>query len=879
MSTDASENFTTDWNAIKVPAFGKLWAYMALATYCEKVPVVQSATAFPATIEEIVHLANLVIQKRNDHDPSLKGNIQVARMRQFILSTLASHSLPLYSSVDHERRRAFCNLPFEQQNASFYSDKASFDFLFSWEMILSGHILEHYAASDRARAPTLWNLLPAKDLLKWLLNIKPSAAQSRWSQLELLNPLNFAEIVGQFQRRQTQGSANSTVIPSNFADIAACLTEGLPSVAPPPHKDTSPHLGVSTDVRISSAPSVFGTGFAAFGRSAVNTGSVSGLAPTFTSSVLSSTSGAAGSSGLGYRTGTVPNNSSPPGFMRVSHSFGSPITSCPFGPRHTGPILGEGLFHVSRDVVPGPQGASMFPSAHSLADIQGDLSSLRAQLATAQEQLRIARTLPPPNGLTPTPPSTSGGFQTTLYEDTLRELAEVQRDLDATAADTAQGITSAGTPRSSDNTRKLMGVEFLDDDMRKHIVFRPSLAYDNAPKSNFIRRMTDPLRLIKGMSGEGLLLDAAKFRTYLLSQARHSTFGISTQDPVWATEYELSNIATLPVLRPADFEKLLEGKISKLAMFLDSGTVTNLAQLERALKNIERVFVTVFHRAWRGCNATLLAFLQTPEVRLIPTGFPVTYLEMAIGSFNRLVSDKYVFNSACPTHPASLGTTDQVMQLWHALTVPMIATCRDPIQLQVYYRLYGFNHGPGRSSDRDPLADWDRVPENSGKRKSTGKSAANSDSDASSVSGSATKLAASRQKKLAKPKRKSKTSRSVSFEPASSEEEVLKPAIKKAKGAKRDKPSKNIKVKLEKPTPSKEPLPKSEDYCIATLLHILDLGPKCIRGGAKCRYKHVSSRASIDVAKFATEIKSSAAKVLTPEKRKAAKTALGLADE
>ena len=462
-------------------------------------------------------------------------------------------------------------------------------------MILSGHIVENYAASDRARAPTPWTALPAKELLKWLVNIQPSAAQSRWAELELQNPMVFAEIVGQFQRRQPQGSANSTVIPSNFADIAACLVGSLSSVAPPPQKGTSPLVGAGAGAGIGSVSAGFGASFSTFGRSAINTGGVSGLAPTFTSSFASSTPGATGGSGLSYRTGTVPNTQSPPGFMTTQHSFGSPVTPGPVGPKHTDQIIGGGLFSASRGVVPGQQLLAMSPTTHSLADIQSDLSSLRAQLAAAQEQLRIARTLPPPNGLTPTPPSTSGGFQTTLCEDTLRELAEVQRDLDTTAADTAQGISSAGTPRPSDNIRKLMGVEFLDDDMRKHIVFRPSLAYDNAPKSNFIRRMTDPLRLIKGMSGEGLQLDAAKFRSYMLSQARHSTFGISTQDPVWATEYELSNIATLPVLRPADFEKLLEGKISKLAMFLDSGTVTNLAQLERALKNIERVFVTVFH--------------------------------------------------------------------------------------------------------------------------------------------------------------------------------------------------------------------------------------------------------------------------------------------
>jgi len=106
--------------------------------------------------------------------------------------------------------------------------------------------------------------------------------------------------------------------------------------------------------------------------------------------------------------------------------------------------------------------------------------------------------------------------------------------------------------------RKLMGVEFLDDEKKKHTVFRPSAAYDNAPHSNFIRRMTDPTRLVKGMSGEGLLLDATKYRQHLLGQARSSNFGIVSHDPAWASEYELSRVASLPVIRSAtEFEKLL----------------------------------------------------------------------------------------------------------------------------------------------------------------------------------------------------------------------------------------------------------------------------------------------------------------------------------
>jgi len=315
--------------------------------------------------------------------------------------------------------------------------------------------------------------------------------------------------------------------------------------------------------------------------------------------------------------------------------------------------------------------------------------------------------------------------------------------------------------------RKLMGVEFLDDEKKKHTVFRPSAAYDNAPHSNFIRRMTDPTRLVKGMSGEGLLLDATKYRQHLLGQARSSNFGIVSHDPAWATEYELSRVASLPVIRSAtEFEKLLQGKIDTLSSFLESGTMSNLAQLERCLKNMEHVFVAVFDRQWAGCNSVVLAFLQTPAMRLVPTGFPVTYLEMAISTFNRLVGDKYVPHLSAPTHPANLASVTNVILLWKALIDPMVVTCSDPIQLNVYYRLYGFNAGLGRvpsRADRNLLSTWDTVAD-SGPRGILKQSTRSSASDTSSVA-SATTTPNRKRKSKTQPRQQA---RSVDFQQPSS---------------------------------------------------------------------------------------------------------------
>jgi len=52
----------------------------------------------------------------------------------------------------------------------------------------------------------------------------------------------------------------------------------------------------------------------------------------------------------------------------------------------------------------------------------------------------------------------------------------------------------------------------------------------------------------------------------------------------------------------------------------------------------------------------VLEFLQILAMRLIPTGFPVTYLAMAISTFNRLVGEKYLPHLSAPTHPANLAS-------------------------------------------------------------------------------------------------------------------------------------------------------------------------------------------------------------------------------
>ena len=283
--------------------------------------------------------------------------------------------------------------------------------------------------------------------------------------------------------------------------------------------------------------------------------------------------------------------------------------------------------------------------------------------------------------------------------------------------------------------RKLVGVEFVDDDGGKHLVFRSTAAFDNAPNSNFIRRMTSIPRLLSAMSGEGLLLDSDKFRKQLVGNARQSSFGIIAVNPTWASEYDLSKLSSLPVIKSSvEFDKLLRGGVDTLSSYTDTGKIDNLSHLEKALMNIELVFAAVFDNSWRGCNQTPLLFLRTQDIQLIPLGFPVTYLEMAMKAFNDLVKNKYIPNPDCPTHPKSLQSLQSVLQLWKALIDPVVSTCTSPTQLNVYYRLYGYNNSMGRvptSSERESLAVWGSVL--SDKPKGILKKQARSDSDGDSI--------------------------------------------------------------------------------------------------------------------------------------------------
>ena len=536
------------------------------------------------------------------------------------------------------------------------------------------------------------------------------------------------------------------------------------------------------------------------------------------------------------------------------------------------------------------------PVDHNAQDPQLHAALLQSVLQQSA-QLQNVSSLPTFGALPlapPTPPpfsadATIPALQSALHDLRAQTHSGISLPLDESLdpSPTIHALTGDTSGGFRVHDRKLTGVEFLDDDKRKHVVFRPSLAYENAPKSNFVRRMSDPARLEKGMSGEGLLLDPTKFRSYLLSQAHRELFGIVQHDPVWASEYELSRVASLPILRSAtEFEKLLQGKIDKLTSFLDSGSVSNLAQLERALKNIEHTFVAVFDRRWKGCNSVVLDFLQSTAIRIVPIGFPTTYIELALSTFNQLVTQKYTPNPASPSHPPDLASMPNVLCLWKALLDPVTTTCTDPTQLSVYYRLYGYDQSGGRasaSSARNLLASWDSVTPSKGILKPS-RAASDSESVDSTRSSTGGQRRKARKRRPQSPlKSTSPAPKKVDFASASSSDESVSTAPPRKKLSKRPQPSRPTQDRPPKqdrkrpaPRPSTDISVKSEpsgDYCMTTVFHLYDMGRPCPRGDA-CRYSHPASVATIDKAKLHREIQSSPVRMLTPERKSQLKRAM-----
>ena len=830
---------------------------------------------------------------------------------------LATHiALPSYSKDERLQRRIFSLASNDVKRTLSITMGESFSHLFKWELAFDDYLKRQYAAKDAAQPLRSWFAGSPTELYQWFCWLPTTVAETKWQQLPPTS--NSAKVfLEQFRLR-----TSSTAVPRDCQVLLATLRQPLVAArAPPPSaggvRSAAPVAGGVGSATPHGIPGVLTPGSSRTGNDRVVsawpappplpahlTTTTMGSSPsgglTAASLHAASASGPFGSALPPHVFGTSASGGAVPAVPSSSHGWGMPAGAGfppPSAPNPSPHSLGpHSLAPTHFSAAPGPiQTAAEAEALARLASLQDDVSRLQHERDSllALERQRVHSST---SAVVAPPPLSAISLDTQLRLDgTSSRMASLQNEVLRLRASHTQGIAptpvlhlsadpdSVLTPDNPSMVegsrhidRKLTGVEFLDDDKKKHIVFRPSAAYDNAPHSNFIRRMTDPIRLVKGMSGEGLLLDATKYRQHLLGQARSSNFGIVSHDPAWATEYELSRVASLPVIRSAaEFEKLLQGKIDTLSSFLESGTMSNLAQLERCLKNIEHVLVAVFDRQWAGCNSVVLAFLQTPAMRLIPTGFPVTYLEMAISTFNRLVTEKYLPHLAAPTHPSNLASVPNVILLWKALIDPMVTTCGDPIQLNVYYRLYGFNAGLGRvpsKADRNLLSTWDTVAD-TGPRGILKRSTRPAESDTSSVASTSTTPNRKRKNKSAS----SRKGPSVDFQDSSAAQTsgsqtpkrpASPPAKSKAKGSATATARAPAKVKSEAAASA------PRDYCIQTILSLLKLGGPCSRAAKQCRFRHVAARADIDSPFFLRQIATSSAKILTDSVREQLKAAL-----
>ena len=210
---------------------------------------------------------------------------------------------------------------------------------------------------------------------------------------------------------------------------------------------------------------------------------------------------------------------------------------------------------------------------------------------------------------------------------------------------------------------------------------------------------------------------------------------------------------------------------------------------------------------------------------------------------------------------------------------PVVSVCQDPAKVNLYYRLYEYNGSLGRvpnSTDRIGLSAWDAVIDTPRSILKSGKShgaaaeqplSPQTDSDSTSSSRGPSN------------KRKKKKSSKVDFS-LDSDSSLSPQRHKKPRGARNAK-SNAKKKNLSTPPPSPPAAPKakpdksptvkpepSDDYCLITILHLLDLHPSACPRGKACRFRHAPNRAAIKADKLASELKVSAARILTPEKKK-----------
>ena len=330
------------------------------------------------------------------------------------------------------------------------------------------------------------------------------------------------------------------------------------------------------------------------------------------------------------------------------------------------------------------------------------------------------------------------------------------------------------------------------------------------------RRLTDRGRHEALFGDGGIELDPGKIFKNIVQRGTTDVFGYGrlTEEELicWAPMELFEEVAHLPAMSADGVHTLQTGEARSLNWFLpksESGPVTDLLTLKRALDNMEKVFMVQNSMLFEGMNRNTLLLLGTARVRFASPEYVVHWIEANIATFNHLMSLKYT--SQIPVGwPADLASVENCRTLWIMLIARLEDNLND-FQQRVFERSSGdksLGH-PSMQADLARAKGWKTIPRS-----------AEVDPDPAPPKGGGRK----RQKKVAEGK---------STQPIKPVKDTVQPDASTTPD-----PKKKVTGKVANVTPSKGDGP----YCGAHIVGTLKLGDGCQFGD--CKFVHLS-----DVAK------------------------------
>ena len=247
------------------------------------------------------------------------------------------------------------------------------------------------------------------------------------------------------------------------------------------------------------------------------------------------------------------------------------------------------------------------------------------------------------------------------------------------------------------------------------------------------------------------------------------------------------------------------------------------------LTNMERVYTVVKNPGFLGMCDILKKEVGSEVMADPPVNFVLSYIEMAMFSFNSLMRSKYVKNPAEPDHPATLTSITEVLQLFRSSVAGLVSSATNSAKITAFYAEFGFGAGKGvkpklhpdlgvmtRKAAPDDSADTKKAKEDKKKE----------------------------QAKAAKDRKKKLTDATTDTPPG--------------KKIKKDNPGRTSSKRL----------------CIDHVVHLCGQGPACDRG-SDCIFTHPADKKSVDFSQFKKETENLTRKEGWAQKKDAVYAALG----